>query len=403
MGLFSKKVDTSDAVEKITTSEGYLICKGVPLGRVGVQLYRESELPGVKGKNGVIQVHRTKDQIFDPSSLMSLVGKPLVNDHPDDFKITADNWSGKAKGIVLAAYKKKGDDQYFYGDIIVYDKHMQSIISAGKNNVSPGYRAHYAQTEDEAKRGVARQQELYYNHLAVCDVARGGSYCCIGDSWQLKIDASELDLLYSAMDQEALLDQKAQLETQDSEDAKHKLSLLNKYIVGDSTDEKESLMDKETMAQLLATMDSIAKGMSSLGEKVDKLATPEPIKEEKKEQEILPTADSDIVTDNDYAYVSMFLPNAPKVVTVHDKRAAVTIATQDSALEAIITPLLSGPVGTVPVVELNAALAVASAVRGQAVDQKNKLSGELPAMTQDSIPNLNKKYAEFWTAHKGGN
>jgi hypothetical protein len=65
------------------TPEGFLICRNVPLARLGVQRYHASEIPQVAANaNGFIDVDRPESEVFNPVSLASFEGKPVTLNHP---------------------------------------------------------------------------------------------------------------------------------------------------------------------------------------------------------------------------------------------------------------------------------------------------------------------------------
>ena len=66
------------------TPEGFLLCKDVPIARIGEQLYHASELPFLNVRDGMVRVMRDEAEVFDPASVASFVGKPIVDDHPSE-------------------------------------------------------------------------------------------------------------------------------------------------------------------------------------------------------------------------------------------------------------------------------------------------------------------------------
>ena len=66
------------------TPEGYLLCRDVPLACTGSLLYGEGEVP-VTADAGIIVITRGDDDLFRPETIASFEGKPITNDHPDDW------------------------------------------------------------------------------------------------------------------------------------------------------------------------------------------------------------------------------------------------------------------------------------------------------------------------------
>lgn len=158
------------------TPEGFLLCQDVPIARVGVMDYHESELP-LEADKGVIRVQRLEDEVFKPEAMASFAGKPLVNDHPED-DVTPENWRQLAIGTVMNPRRGDGDlSDVMLADLLVTDKEGIQLIEDGKAEVSCGYEAEY----EQIKPGLARQYSIIGNHLALVEKGRCGPRCSIGD------------------------------------------------------------------------------------------------------------------------------------------------------------------------------------------------------------------------------
>lgn len=174
-------------VDKIGTSrertpEGFLLCRGVPFARAGVQLYGEDETPIKPGKDGIARVRRTVDELFRPETLASFNGKPIVNDHPED-DVSPENWKKLAGGIVLNPRPGTGEyDDCIVGDFLITDKDLIDAVEKGKVETSAGYDADYEDTEP----GEGLQTYIIGNHVALVERGRCGPRCAIGDRATVK-------------------------------------------------------------------------------------------------------------------------------------------------------------------------------------------------------------------------
>lgn len=66
-------------------ADGSLLCKDVPIGRTGKQLYGAADLPNLKpDKLGEIVVTRSPEQVFHPATLASFEGMSITILHPED-------------------------------------------------------------------------------------------------------------------------------------------------------------------------------------------------------------------------------------------------------------------------------------------------------------------------------
>lgn len=160
------------------TPEGFLVCLDVPMARTGEMLYGPNETP-VHSADGVsgVTIRRDEDEVFAPDTILSIIGKPVTNDHPDE-NVTPENWSDNAVGHVVSARRGTGvNADILLGDIMVTQPDAIRDILAGKREVSCGYDADY----EELQPGMGRQKNIYYNHLALVDKGRCGPRCAIGD------------------------------------------------------------------------------------------------------------------------------------------------------------------------------------------------------------------------------
>lgn len=163
------------------TPEGYLLCRDVPLACTGSLLYGEGEVP-VTADAGLIVITRGDDDLFRPETIASFEGKPITNDHPDDW-VTPDNWKELSKGVAQNVRRGEGiEDHLLIADLLVQDKDAIEAIQGGKVEISLGYDADYT----EISKGKGTQSNIIGNHVALVDKGRCGSRCSIGDSFMSK-------------------------------------------------------------------------------------------------------------------------------------------------------------------------------------------------------------------------
>lgn len=196
-----------------TTPEGYLLCRDVPIARIGKLMYGDGEVPVTADSTGLIIIERGEDVLFDPRTIASFEGKPITDDHPSDW-VNPDNWKDLSKGS--AHNVRRGEDvdsDCLVADLLVTDKELIDKIMAGKVEISLGYDADYK----EISAGKGFQTNIFGNHIAAVDKGRCGSRCKIGDSFMPKPNKGWLDRLRKAKRtiDEALEEAK---ETEDSEE-----------------------------------------------------------------------------------------------------------------------------------------------------------------------------------------
>lgn len=161
------------------TPEGYLLCRDVPIARIGTLMYADGEVPITADNTGLIIIYRGEDVLFDPITIASAEGKPVTDDHPADW-VTPDNWKELSKGFVKDVRRgESGDSDYLVADILVTDKETIQKVLDGKVEISLGYDADYTETS----KGKGLQSNIRVNHIALVEKGRCGSRCSIGDSF----------------------------------------------------------------------------------------------------------------------------------------------------------------------------------------------------------------------------
>lgn len=161
------------------TPEGYLLCEEVPIARTGIQDYAAMELEGIEDRDGVIEVERDEDAVFDPETIASFLGKPVTLNHPNE-QVTPDTWSLLAKGTTHNVRRGEGDQSdLLIADLLITDKGaINEIRNNGLKEISCGYDADYEQIAP----GRARQTSIVGNHVALVKAARCGPVCSVQDS-----------------------------------------------------------------------------------------------------------------------------------------------------------------------------------------------------------------------------
>ena len=159
------------------TPEGFLICKDVPLTRIGEFDYTAAEVPVEGGLDGVVKIQRDEDEVFSERAIASFEGKPLVINHPDGV-VTPENWKNLSHGYVQNVRRGDGEmEDMLLGDILVTTKEAIDLVKSGLREVSLGYDAEYEQIE----KGRGRQSNIVGNHVALVNKGRAGSRCAIQD------------------------------------------------------------------------------------------------------------------------------------------------------------------------------------------------------------------------------
>ena len=165
----------SDSISR--TPEGFLICRDVPIARVGVQDYLGREIGQTERPDEIFKVYRPADEVFSPAAVASFEGKPVTENHPDE-DVTAENYAQYIRGVVRDV--RKGAGQYegcLVADLVVHDGALVRAIQDGKREISCGYNCLWVPTGDH----TLEQREIRGNHVAVVDKGRAGHGVAIHD------------------------------------------------------------------------------------------------------------------------------------------------------------------------------------------------------------------------------
>ncbi len=159
------------------TPEGFLLCEEVSLARTGMMVYGPDETPIKAGPDGIVKIFREDDEVFNPKTIASAMGKPVTNDHPEE-DVTPDSWKELTHGIMMNIRRGEGAmDDLLLGDLLITTPEGIEAIQSGKREVSLGYEANY----EETGPGTGRQSDIIINHIALVEQGRCGPRCAISD------------------------------------------------------------------------------------------------------------------------------------------------------------------------------------------------------------------------------
>jgi len=167
MEVFLYRIDTVDNLGKFEyTPEGFLKVTA-PIAKEGILTYYK--------KDGTTRKELIKiDELTKKESLKTLELKPVTNNHPKDI---VNKKNAKLLNIGLTGQNFNTDNNTLLVDFVITDDSAIQDIQNGKRELSPGY---YCDTIEEpgeynGERYDAIQTNRRYNHLAICNNARGGS------------------------------------------------------------------------------------------------------------------------------------------------------------------------------------------------------------------------------------
>lgn len=158
---------------QLETVEGFLICKNVPIARIGQQDYFARDLMLDGDPERLVTVNRYPDDVFEPAALASFEGKTVTDGHPPE-EVDPSNFSSYAKGHIQRV-RREGD--FVVADLYINDPVLISDIRNGiKREVSCGYVCEYVPDGKGYK-----QTKIRGNHVAVVPKGRAGHEVAIKD------------------------------------------------------------------------------------------------------------------------------------------------------------------------------------------------------------------------------
>jgi hypothetical protein len=161
------------------TDEGYLQGSAA-IARVGVMTYLKSD-------GTTFREYVPAETLFNEDSMATMKLKPITNKHPDEVLIDACSVKRRKVGSVGETIKRDGD--HLVVSLVITDDDAVGSVQDGRQELSPGYRSRVLMQSGEynGERYDGIQISRKYNHLAICDAARGGK------TLRLNLDSIELD------------------------------------------------------------------------------------------------------------------------------------------------------------------------------------------------------------------
>jgi hypothetical protein len=164
------------------TSEGYIKAKAI-VTRCGVFLY--------KNPDGTIRKElRHPDDVLKEDSLESIKMIPIVNGHPPERLVSAEN--AKILSVGFTGELVENNDPYIIANMVITDKDtVKEIRDRKKNELSLGYTVDLIEDSGVyfGEPYEFRQTNIKYNHLAIVEEARAGSQARISLD---RLDAEEV-------------------------------------------------------------------------------------------------------------------------------------------------------------------------------------------------------------------
>lgn len=261
------------------TPEGFLLCRDVPISRVGEFEYSGAET-GIPADNGKVMLTRTADELFSPDTVASFEGKPVIVGHSQF--ADPNNWKSIAVGTVQNVRPGEGENAGFLvADLLLTDAEGIRLVESGElTEVSCGYDA----KPIADGRGKGHQVGIVGNHVALVSKARCGGRCKIGDGSMSNSWKSRLRRLFRDGDEDGFNEELDQIKVEESEKVEDEDPEPDAPSVEDRLDKLEKMMGD--VMHKLDVIESEGKAADDLKHDLeDEDPEPDPVPEEEKDEE----------------------------------------------------------------------------------------------------------------------
>jgi len=242
----------------VSTPEGYLICRNVPIGRTGWMKYRGEEIGIPEMAGNLVDVYRSPEEVFSKASVASFEGKPVTNNHPSKL-IDIDTVHLEQKGHVQNV-RQEGD--FLVADLLFTDKASITDIENGKREVSSGYDCLWMQIKD-GDNSKWEQKGIIGNHVALVTKGRAGSRVAILDSDPEKQKSEGRNVMKQTITRAILtaIGFKAFAQDADPEQIAEAMKAMNEMPEEGALEEKKEL---DAMGQVLEAIKALGDRISAL-------------------------------------------------------------------------------------------------------------------------------------------
>lgn len=238
-GQFFTVEAISPRMEK--TPEGFLLCKSVPISRIGVFDYSPQETGLTPGADGIVHIERTESELFDEQTIRSFEGKDVVFGHSSF--VDPRNWKSRSVGTVQNVRRGEGDDaDKLVADLLIKDERaIESVESGRLREVSCGYDANV----EEVEGGRVRHVGIVGNHVALVPKGRCGNACKIRDGAMTTNLKTMLRRLFKDGDEEKFNEKLDEIEVKEIGDEDGTDPITPKTDPEKSLDERIAVLEHE--------------------------------------------------------------------------------------------------------------------------------------------------------------
>lgn len=163
-----------------------------PISKVGVFPYLGSEIPGAEDPERIYYVYRPAEELARQETIDSFKLMPFIDEHE---VLGKSGMPAERKGVQgVIGEQVYFDEPYLRANLKIHSSAAQSLIAAGKVELSPCYGCEWAAEVGtfEGKPYQYVQRNIVGNHLALVEEGRTGPDVAVQDHRKFTLDSKEL-------------------------------------------------------------------------------------------------------------------------------------------------------------------------------------------------------------------
>lgn len=171
---------------------GFMEVRDNPISKEGVFPYRGDEIPGAPNPDEIYWVYRPAEELARQATIDSFKLMPFIDEHE---VLGVGGTPAERKGIQgTIGEQVYFDPPYLRGNIKIHSSAAQSLIKAGKVELSPCYGCDWSPEVGtfEGKPYQYVQRNIMGNHLALVEEGRTGPDVAVQDHRKFTLDSAEL-------------------------------------------------------------------------------------------------------------------------------------------------------------------------------------------------------------------
>ena len=171
---------------------GFMEVKDNPLSKSGIYPYLGSEIPGAEEPDRIYYVYRPAEELARQETIDSFKLMPFIDEHEI---LGKSGMPAERKGMQgTIGEQVYYDEPYLRGNIKIHSSAAQSLIKAGKVELSPCYGCDWVKGDGtfDGKPYQYTQRNIMGNHLALVEEGRTGPDVAVQDHRKFTLDSAEL-------------------------------------------------------------------------------------------------------------------------------------------------------------------------------------------------------------------